>query len=77
MYSHLSASVAAERTDDDVYRAHLHRRARQAATPNTLEITTSSEAGQSRRTSPYRGGVGSAGSSRGRHGPSPATRSTP
>ena len=76
MYSHLSASVAAERTDDDVYRAHLHRRARQAATPSTLEITTSTTPGSPVGPPAYRGGVGSAGSSRGRHGPSPATRST-
>ena len=60
MYSHLSASVAAERTDDDVYRAHLHRRARQATTPSTLEITTREDAGRSGRTSrvPWRRRVG-------------------
>jgi len=60
MYSHLSASVAAERIDDDVYRAHLHRRARQAATPTTLEITTSATDERPRRTArvPWRRRVG-------------------
>jgi hypothetical protein len=60
MYSHLSASVAAERIDDDVYRAHLHRRAREATTPSTLEITTSTTDEGSRRTArvPWRRRVG-------------------
>jgi hypothetical protein len=60
MYSHLSAAVAAERTDDDVYRAHLHRRARQSTEPSTLEITTPATAGQSGRTArvPWRRRVG-------------------
>jgi hypothetical protein len=60
MYSHLSAAVAAERTDDDVYRAHLHRRARQASTPSTLEITTREDSGRTGRSSrvPWRRRVG-------------------
>ncbi len=33
MYSHLSAAVAAERTEDDLYRAHLHHRVRTASAP--------------------------------------------
>jgi len=40
MYSHLSASVAAERNDDDLHLAVLHRRARQAATPSTFDLST-------------------------------------
>jgi hypothetical protein len=33
MYSHLSAAVAAERTEDDLYAAHLHDRVRTASAP--------------------------------------------
>jgi len=33
MYSHLSASVAAERTEDDLYAAHLRRNALAATQP--------------------------------------------
>jgi hypothetical protein len=56
MYSHLSASVAAERTEDDLFRAHLHRRARQASTPPVPEISVR-ESGRPSRV-PWRRRVG-------------------
>jgi hypothetical protein len=40
MYSHLSALVGAERNDDDLHLAELHRRARQATMPSTLDLST-------------------------------------
>ena len=43
MYSHLTASVAAERTEDDMYAAHLRQLARAAGAPTPTVQTAPAE----------------------------------
>lgn len=56
MYSHLTASVAMERTEDDLHHAHLSRRARTAQAPQALEDPLGRKSPTPRVRWPRRGG---------------------